>query len=90
MIINIKNELFKLKMGIEDQNKRENMKLTADKKAQIKNLRTELKRIMDTMQVQDISLKAHTRMSDMMKQFSKMDDRVVFSLEALCDFTQLN
>lgn len=41
---------------------------------------------MDTMLVQDISVKVHLRMQDMMKQFSKMDDKTVFSLEALCDF----
>lgn len=90
MVVSIKNELFKLKMGIEDQNMRENKKLTEEKKAQIKNLRTELKRIMDIMQVQDISVKVHTRISDMMRQYSKMDEKVVFSLEALCDFISLN
>ena len=90
MIVDIKNELFKLKMGIEDQNLRENKRLTEDKKQRIKFLRTELKRVMDTMLVQDISVKVHLRMQDMMKQFSKMDDKTVFSLEALCDFIQLN
>lgn len=90
MIINIKNELFRLKMGIEDQNMRENMKLSEEKKAHIKSIRTEIRRVMDTMQVQDISVKVHTRIQDIMNKHHKMDDKVIFGLEALMEYIEIN
>ena len=45
---------------------------------------------MDTMIVQDISVKVHTRMQDMMNKHSKMDDKVVFGLEALIEYIEIN
>lgn len=90
MIINIKNELFRLKMGIEEQNERENQRISQEKKAHIKSIRTEIRRVMDTMIVQDISVKVHTRMQDIMSKYNKMDENVVFSLEALIDYTKIN
>lgn len=90
MVVNIKNEMFKLKMGIEDQKMLENKKLTEDKKARIKALRTEIKRIMDTMLVQDISLKVHTKITKVDESSIRMDERMVFGLETLCEFIELN
>lgn len=53
-------------------------------------IRTEIRRVMDTLLVQDISLKAHNRVNDIMKKYSKMDEKVVFSLESLCEFANIN
>jgi len=49
MIINVKNELFRLKMGIEEQNERENLRQSQEKKERIKAIRTDIRRVMDTM-----------------------------------------